>query len=121
MQALSFKLTKNSRPVEIEDFEGNKTEWELREMTAANRDSFLTKWTSRCHVTPDGSTGAMKDFDGSEADLISRTLFRKSDNKPAEVKEIQTWPAGAVSQIFRAAWEMNRLDKKGEGEAPKND
>jgi hypothetical protein len=122
MDALALKLTTAVRLVVIEDENGTQTEWELREMKAAARDTYLTQFAARCRVNEQGEVTSLTNFDGMQAALLTRTLFKKSDGVPVKESEVQKWPSSAVTQLFVAAQEINLLLKKKEGEeAPKND
>lgn len=123
METLALKLTSAVRLVVIEDENGAQTEWELREMKAADRDSYLTQFSERCRVNEQGEVTSLVKFDGMQAALLTRCLFRKEDGVAIKAPEVQKWPSSAVTALFVAAQEINSLLKKKEGEEekPKND
>lgn len=93
----------------------------LREMSAALRDKYLDSMAARVRLGPDGTAQGIKAFDGMQADLLERCLFR--GDKKIEREEIQRWPAGTVNKLFLKAQELNHLGKGVEkaAEAAKND
>jgi hypothetical protein len=112
MKELVLKLTALVRPVVIEDEKGDKVEYELREMKAADRDTYLTQFAGRCRVNDAGEVTSLVKFDGMQAELLRRTLYKKEDSTPVSIAEVQKWPATAVTQLFVAAQELNKLVKQ---------
>lgn len=120
MEALALKLTRAVRPVELEDEAGNVTKYELREMKASDRDKYMTQFANRCVRTKTGDIGALEKFDGHEAEIITRCLF-KEDGTSVKIDEIQKWPSTSVTTIAKAALELNAIKRKVEqveGEEP---
>lgn len=112
-----YSLKRNVVHISIENEDGNgTTEYELREMPAGTRDSYLDRLTARVRIV-DGKSAGVAKFQGLQADLISSCLFNK-DGKNVPTDEIQKWPAGMVADIFKQAQDLNNLGK--EDEAPKN-
>lgn len=121
METLALKLTRAVRPVEIEDEAGKVTKYELREMKASDRDKYMTQFANRCVRTKTGDIGALEKFDGHEAEIITRCLFKAEDGTAVKMEEIQKWPSTAVTTIAKAALELNAIKRKVEqveGEEP---
>jgi len=122
MNALKFTLKSNAVPVTLEA-DGTVVELELREMTASARDSYLDRLSSRMRFDNAGKPAGIKKFDGMQAELLAACLFHKEGGKAVITAEIQGWPASVVSDLYKAAQEMNHLNVAAEGkvEAPPKD
>lgn len=127
-ETLTFKSRIQKRPVviQVEDDKGkvaSEKKFELREMTAAQRDQYLTDLQSRFRLNKDGVAVGMKDFIGLQANLLSLCMFNEQ-GEPVSRDDVQTWPASCVTQLFKAAKEINHLadeTKAAELESAKND
>ncbi len=121
MSPLKFILKSNAVPVTLLLEEGAvEMELEMREMSALARDSYLDRLSSRMRYDNDGKPAGIKKFEGMQAELLSSCLFRK-DGKAVIHSEIQAWPASVVSDLFKAAQEMNHLSQERVGaNAPKD-
>lgn len=108
-----FSLVRNSIVVTLVDTDQKEVECELREMTASDRDEYLTELRKRVQVGKDGEATGVRDFKGLQADLVHACLFRSGERVPKD--EIQGWPASAVTSIYQAAQQLNKLDRT-EGE-----
>lgn len=109
MAKLSFKLVTATIPVTLETPEGN-IELEIREMSAASRDLYLDDLSTRMRLDAQGNPLGLKKFEGLQAGLLFRCLFRK-DGKAINEADIQAWPASVVSELFTAAQSLNHLGK----------
>lgn len=114
MSALTFKLHPNATAVTLEGDHGNE-EYELREMTAAARDVYMDSLQLRLSRNAQGDVVGIKKFEQMQADLLTRCMFRKKENTPVPVSEIQKWPASVVASLYTEAQTMNRLNQKAEG------
>lgn len=118
-EELKLSLVNQILPVTLEGEEGEK-KYELREMTAASRDSYLTQMSSRIKIGEDGKP-TVKKFDGMQASLLTLCLFKKEDGKAVPEPEIQKWPSSVVSELFKQAQLLNHLSEdKDEEAATKN-
>lgn len=109
--AHKFSLVTTCVAIALADDAGNEQTYQLREMTAAQRDVYLDGISSRMRLGPDGKSVGIKKFDGMQADLLSLCLFGP-DGKLVPTAEIQKWPSSVVGQLFSLAQEINRLDGK---------
>lgn len=113
---LNLNVTAVNRwPVTIQDSEEVPTDpnYELREMTAAQRDSYIDLTQNRFERDKDGKPVHEKRIEGIQAELLFRCL-RKLPNDVVTKETIQKWPAASVQQLFDAAKKLNRLDEKDE-------
>ncbi len=127
MDTLSLKVGRTaSQPVVLENERGQEEKYELREMSAANREKYLDQLTKRLSVDSSGKPRSVTKFEGMQAALLTLCLFKMENDIGTLVKEItiQSWPSSAVATLFEAAQKLNDLgvnkdDKK--DEEPKND
>lgn len=92
--------------------------WELREMTAAQRDEYMNLLNKRFEGT------RIKDFRGMHSDLLTRSLFRnggENGGKPVTVEELAAWPASTTQDLADLASELSGLKKDKPGEEEKDD
>jgi hypothetical protein len=110
MSSLKFSLVGKVTPVELESASGVE-QYELREVSAADRDCYLNKMAKRLQYGPDGKVGNIGNFLGAQADLLTLCLH---DDKgvPVTEKTVQGWPAVVVSNLFDAARKLNGLDNE---------
>jgi hypothetical protein len=118
MNPLKFNLDINVVPVTFDGPDGS-VEMELHEMTAVGRDRYLDSLQARMKLDAAGQVYGVKKFEGLQTDLLIRCLRRK-DGKALTEAEVQAWPASVVADIFKAAQEMNRLDRQDGENASKN-
>lgn len=118
MSPLKFTLKSNAVPVTLTLEEGSDLELEMREMVASARDSYLDRLSSRMRYDNDGKPAGIKKFEGMQAELLASCLFRKEGGKAVTSADIQGWPASVVSDLFKAAQELNHLNER-VAEAPK--
>ena len=104
-----FSLKRKIEEIVISDEDDREVTYELIEMSAANRDAYLQKLSSRIKTGPDGKPQGVSNFEGLQAELLGQCLTKKG--KPVDSKEIQGWPAGVVTAIYNMAQEMNRLSE----------
>lgn len=95
------------------------TQYELRQMTAEERDKHLAEVNSRIRFDSEGKPVGTTRLEGLQASLVSRCLF-DSSGKPVPVQTIQSWPAATVQSLFDLAQQMNMLNRPAETE-PKKD
>ena len=107
---MKYSLKRKSVSITLEDESGKAKKYELREMSAAKRDAYLTRLSTRIKTGEDGSNQGVSDFEGLQADLIATCLF--DGDKQVDVATIQEWPASAVGGIFKEAQSLNSLDQE---------
>jgi hypothetical protein len=107
---LTFNLKKSNIPVTLQGDAGD-INLMLVEMDAAARDRHMDTLTARMGKDATGApTGGLKRFNEMQADLLVCCL-RKEDGSAVALKEIQTWPASVVNQLFDEAQKQNHLIK----------
>ncbi len=108
MESTTWNL--DAAEIEVSIKRGGKEEnLVLREMSAALRDKYLDEMAARVRLSSDGTPQGIKKFEGLQADLLRKCLFR--DGKPVEPEEIQKWPSSVVAKLFAKAQEINGLGK----------
>ncbi len=119
MSPLKFSLKSNVVPVTLDAGDGSARDLEMREMSASARDRYLDCLSSRMRYDGDGKPAGIKKFDGMQAELLSLCLFAP-DGKRVTEGDIQLWPASVVSDLYKAAQEMNHLSAGAVVEPPKD-
>jgi hypothetical protein len=93
--------------VVLENEDGSQTCYELREMTAGDRDIYMDKMNARMEQTPDG-TFRMKKYDGAQAELLCACMHMMPGGLVTK-EQVQAWPATVVSALFSAAQALNKV------------
>ncbi len=115
---LNFRLSRNFFDVVLTEEDGiTNTCYQLREMTAAERDNYLTRMQKRMKTDSSGKAIGVSNFDGMQADLLASCMTTVADGKPVTMGTIQAWPATVVTSLFEKAQELNNLNR-GKDEAP---
>ncbi len=107
--SLKLNLKASSIPVKLES-NGGCEDYELREMTAAARDSYLDVTSNRIKMDAAGKPSGVTKFEGLQAELVSRCLFRK-DGKSVSRDIIQNWPSSVVNALFEECQKLNHLNR----------
>jgi hypothetical protein len=95
----------------------------LVELTGKGRDAYMNNLGARMRVKEDGSPAGIKNFDGLQADLVTRCLKKiKEDGTRGDITPavIQGWPARVQTALFDRAKEISGLSDDAEEKA-KND
>lgn len=115
---MKFSLRPRGEEIHLEGKDSVVQVLTLREMTAADRDSYLVAISNRISVGPDGKPSpVLKDVAGFQAELLSRCLERM-DGSRVEIQEIQSWPSSVVQALFDRAQELNKLSNVPESKNP---
>ena len=116
---IKVSLKRATEAVVLDRGDDTHEDLELREMLGDERDSYLDSLGDRVKLDSKGKPIGVKKFDGMQADLLSRCLYR--GDVLVTAKEIQKWPCSISQTLFVAAQSMNHLStNKDEGEE-KND
>ena len=120
MEKLEFSLQLKEQPVEITDADGTVKTFILRELTGAQRDSYLNEIGGRMKFNAAGKTIGFTTYKNLQANLLCLCLL---DPEGTLVKQsvIQNWPAGVVQSLFKSAQELSGLNLEEEDEEAKND
>jgi len=106
-----FSLRPNTVPLTIQTEKGEES-FELREMTAANRDKYLDAVQTRLVRDQSGKVITIKRYHEMQSELISLGLVRIQENGAAlaiPTTEIQKWPSGLVQELYEMAQKLNKL------------
>lgn len=109
---MKLSLKVKSEPVVLTDASGKDQNWELREMVASERDSYMDTLGDRIELTLEGEVKSIKKVSGMHTDLLKRTLFL--NGIVATEQQINSWPASVTSELFKAAQVLNGLSKPAE-------
>lgn len=111
MKVLEFNLVTETIPVSLKQKDGKTLTLELREMTAAQRDIYLSQIGKRLHFENGKPAGIIK-YDGLQTDLLALCLFctgKDGKDTPVTKEELNAWPSSVVSGLYAAAQELNGL------------
>jgi hypothetical protein len=92
----------------------------LRELSGTQRDKYLNNLGNRARTNKDGKVVGMKDFDGMQANLLTRCLYRVNTGNPDTAfkeGEVQAFPARIQSLLFDKAKELSGMDDDAEESA----
>jgi len=109
MSKNTFSLKRNTTEIVLEN-EGAEVTCELKEMTAAKRDVYLQKLSSRVETGADGQPTGVSDFAGMQAELIQTCITKKGGGE-LSIETIQEWPASVVTSVYALCQEMNGLSQ----------
>lgn len=104
-----YKLVRKTQPVEIEFEDGQVRSYVLKELDGIQRDQYIANTQKRMKIR-DGKFVGWKDFEGLQAELISRSLFDE-EGKVVPKQMIQKWPSGTISGLFTDAQKLSGLDQ----------
>lgn len=137
-ESMEFTLEQVVVVVKIKDPKtGNLRLFRLRELDGDSRDKYLNNLSKRVSTSGDGKVSKVTNFDGLQANLLTKCLFEveggkleKTDDgvevitggteKTLSLTELQVWPAKVQSRIFDKAKDISGLDEEAEKKA-KND
>lgn len=106
MKDLKFKLKTNAWPVSLENGDGQEVKYEIRELKAATRDSYVDKLQGRLNVDKKGNVVGLKQYSGMQGDLLTICMYGE-DGKLVDRKELAQWPGTMVTKLFHAAQTVN--------------
>jgi len=113
---LRFSLSLDELKVELEDPETGETgKYILREMNGKARDAYLGFIGKKMNTSKNGDV-QMTDYEGLQANLLSRCLFKIVDGKrePVDFKVIQEFPARVQTSLFETAKKISGMDDEAE-------
>jgi len=119
-ETLHLSLKRKTIPVVLEDENGTAKNYTLKELSGAERNTYLNKMTSRVELKKDGHSIRMKSFDGFQADLLTVSLY-EDDSGDAVTKDfVESLPSSAQQELFDKAQKLSDLGAKS-GDLEKND
>lgn len=106
-EPLVFSLEKKTVPVTIDN-----EKYVLVELDGALRDKFLNNLGGRLRTGTGGQPAGLKNFDGLQADLVAKSLFKLVNGEHEPVKEdtIQRWPGRVIAALFKEARTLSALN-----------
>ena len=113
---LRFSLSLDEIDVELEDPDSGETEkYILREMNGLARDKYLGFIGAKMNTHKDGEI-QMTDYEGLQANLLARCLFKLIDGKKEAVsfKTIQNFPARVQTALINKAKSISGRDDEAE-------
>jgi len=116
---LIFNLDFKKIPVEI-----GGEEYVLVELDGRERDKYLNTLTGRLRTGADGKSQGVKNFEGLQSSLLSKSLRKIVDGMEVGVTEvtIQGWPARIQATLYDEARALSALgDEKKKKDADGND
>ena len=119
-EVMRFSLALETVDVELESPEtGEVTNYILREMDGAARDSYLSFIGKRMKSNEAGDA-TVTNFDGLQANMLHSCLFRiNDDGKEVRVPTgtIQKFPSRVIGALFEKAKAISGMDDEAEEEA----
>ena len=116
MEPLKFTSSIETRSVVIEDPKDNKqTQFEIREMTAADRDKYMQTLSRRFNYDKEGKPCGLKTFTGLHAELLTLCMYQvQPSGEFTLVKKelLDSWPGGNVLQLYKEAQRLNHLSER---------
>jgi len=106
--SLNFTLLARTEPVILTGLDGKEVHYELREMSASQRDKYLDQLGERMKLDEKGKVAGVKKFDGLQTALLASCLYTV-EGILVKKEEIQSWPSGTVSSLFDEAQRINLL------------
>jgi hypothetical protein len=108
-----LSLTLKEVPVKL-----GEADFILRELTGAQRDSYLDDIAHRTNMVG-GKVQGFKTFKGMQSFLIAMSLLN-AEGKAVKEDELQKYPASTLTALFKMAIDLNGLNEKDIDEATKN-
>ena len=108
---LKAELAEVEVVLEPKDEDGEEKKFILRELIGKQRNKYMNKMTDRIRISPQGKVLGMKNFDGMQADLLSKCLYNDQDEL-VSVEEIEELPASTQQALFQKAQELSGLNQE---------
>jgi hypothetical protein len=115
MATVRVSVIRKSQPIEFEvglDDQGQPVVqlYSIKELTGADRDSWLSEQNPKIDKTVDGKSADIRDYDGLYSTLLKYCLY-DPQGKLVPEDTIQTYPGGAQEALHAVAVTLNGLDK----------
>lgn len=104
-----FSLDSKKVPFRLTTSTGESQDFEIREMTAANRDTYMEQLRQRMKLDSEGTPVGLVRYEGLQADLLVLCVWNLKDNKLVSHGVIQSWPASVVNELYTEAQRMHQL------------
>jgi hypothetical protein len=105
-----FTLKRREKQVEVEDEQGGTLHLTIREISGADRDSYMSLLASKVRLGPDGKTQSIKDTTGIHTGLLALCIY--DDGKLIPKKTIEGWPSSTVEGLFELAADLSGLTNR---------
>lgn len=107
---MKYSLKKKVEHISADNAEGEgTTEFQIRELTAAERDAYMDRIMKRTKIV-NGVAQGLTTFKGVQAELLTVCLF-KDNGELVTLQEVQEYPSCFVADVFKQAQELNGLNK----------
>jgi len=117
-QVTTFKLTLETKDIDLENPDGSVRHCELRQLDGFNRDRYLEKEKTKV----DQKAKVIKEYMDIQTMLVGMCLYEKGEKEPIPLPEIRKFPSTVVHSLFKMCQEMNAFgdQEKAEEEAKKD-
>ena len=109
-EVLRLKAELAEVEVVLETEEGEERKFVLKELIGKQRNKYMNKMTDRIRISPQGKVLGMKNFDGMQADLLSKCLYN-AEGELVTVDEIEELPASTQQALFQKAQDLSGLNQ----------
>jgi len=117
-EVLRLKAELEEQEVILETADGEERKYVLKELIGKQRNKYMNLMSGRMRVSPQGKVLGFKNFDGMQADLLMKCLYREGDLVSQE--EIEELPASTQQALFEKAQSLSGLDNDDQGEKDPN-
>lgn len=116
-----FNLELVEIPVSLRTADGVNKTYGLREFTGKQRDAFVNLISSKTRIGSDGKPAGIKNVDGMQASILTRTLFDKTEDRFVTVEEVDNMPQRVLDKLCDWVLEKSGLDDKSKDKAKNDD
>jgi len=118
MEELVFDLRLKEKPVKVTTTKGASAVYKLRELSAEQRDDYLSRFKDRMEIV-NGEAKGVKDTKGLQIEFLAMCLYDEADHL-IPMAEIQKFPCSALVGLYKAAQVLSGFGEAGVA-AAKND
>lgn len=115
MDYKKFQLKLKEESVEITDVKDETEIYVIRELSGAQRDSFLNDMGGRMKFTAAGKMQGLSDYTDLQTGFLALCLYDDRDVLVA-LKVLREYPASVLGSLFEIAQKLSGLDKGAESE-----
>lgn len=116
MEELRFMLKLKEASVNLTDVEGQEKTYVLRELSGAQRDTFLNEIGGRMKFNAAGKMSGLNNYIDLQTGFLS-LCFYDDTNSLVKKQVLREYPASVLAELFEVAQKLSGLDKGAEDEA----
>lgn len=116
MAYTKFQLKLKEESVEITDVKDETKIYVIRELSGAQRDSFLNDMGGRMKFTAAGKMQGLSDYTDLQTGFLALCLYDEVGELVA-LEILREYPASVLSDLFEIAQKLSGLDKGAESGA----